>query len=303
MKVRESIVRDALRLVTWFPFRWLIGIAPLPWTFPLYKAAGDAHFRISGGRTRQLAANLQTVLGMDEAAAAAEVKRIFENHYLDRLHIFLYPRLTSWERIAPYVTFENIEVLDEALKRGRGALLVQPHFGPVQITLLALALRGYKPLQIGLPSDEGLSWIGRKVAFRYRLKYEGMLPAPIIAADGYLGTVYKHLMRGGVVLTTGDGAGGNVFLGEHRKLPFLGGERMIPLGPAAWSLRTKAAYLPTFIIPERCDRFRVVFEEPIDPRQGDPEEDAVDMTKRFIEKAESHIRRHPACWHFWDEIR
>lgn len=302
MKVRESIFRDALRLVTWFPFRWLIAVLPLPWTFSLYKAAGDAHGSLSRGRRRQLARNMQRVLGLDDGAASAAAKRIFELHYLDRLHIFLYPRLNSWERVAPFVTFENREVLDEVLRSGKGALLVQPHFGPVQITLLALALQGYRPLQIGFPSDEGLSVIGRTVAYRYRLKYEAMLPAPIIAADGYLGTVYKHLVHGGVVLTTGDGAGGNVFLGEHRKLPFFGRERMIPLGPATWSLRTGAAYVPTFIIPERHDRFRIVFEQPLTGRKGDPEQDKVDITEQFISVAEGYIRRYPSSWHFWDEI-
>jgi KDO2-lipid IV(A) lauroyltransferase len=302
MRVQESILRDGLRLVIWFPFRWLVQIVSLRRAFWLYKAAGDAHVALLGGRSGRLTATLQRTLGIDGAEAAATVKRIFENHYLDRLHIFLYPRLRSWERLAPFVVFENRGVLDAALANGRGALLVQPHFGPVQITLLGLALTGYKPLQIGLPSDEGLSCIGRKVAFRYRVKYEGMLPAPIIAADGYLGSVYKHLLRGGVVLTTGDGAGGNVFLGEHRKFPFLGTERMIPLGPALWALRTRAAYLPTFIIPERHDRFRIVFGEPLEPRLGDPEQDARDLTERYLRQAEEYIRQYPACWHFWDEL-
>lgn len=302
MKVRESIFRDALRLVIWFPFRWLIRVVPVAWAFSLYKLAGDVHGAFSSGRRQRLARSMQRTLGIDGGAASAAAKRVFELHYLDRLHIFLYPRLTAWERVSPFVTFENREVLDEVLQSGKGALLVQPHFGPVQITLLALALRGYKPLQIGFPSDEGLSVIGRKVAYRYRLKYEAMLPAPIIAANGYLGAVYKHLVRGGVVLTTGDGAGGGVFLGEHRAFSFLGTERMIPLGPASLSLRTGAAYVPTFIVPERHDRFRIVFEQPISGRHGDPDRDKVDMTGQFISVAVDYIKRYPQCWHFWDEI-
>lgn len=302
MNVQESIVRDLIRIIIWFPFRWLIGIVPLSLAFALYKAAGDVQFALSRGKYRLLAVNLQKRLNLDEATAAGTAKRIFENHSLDRLHIFLYPRIKGWETLAPYVKFENREVLDAALKEGKGALLIQPHFGPVQITLLSLALQGYKPLQIGYPSDEGLSIVGRKVAYRYRLKYEAMLPAPIIPADGYLGVVYKHLVRGGVVLTTGDGAGGGVFLGEQRKFPFLGTERMIPLGPAIWSLRTGAAYLPTFIIPEKYDRFRIVFEKPIAARYGDTERDKIDMTERFVAVTENYIKLHPACWHFWDEL-
>jgi KDO2-lipid IV(A) lauroyltransferase len=302
MQVRESLFRDTLRLVTWFPFRWLIHVVSVSRAFALYRAAGRVHGALSPGRRARLAGAMQRSLGLDVAAAARAAARIFELHYLDRLHILLYPRLTDWKILKPFVVFENLGVLDAALSEGKGALLVQPHFGPVQITLLALALRGYEPLQIGFPSDDGLSAIGRKVAYHYRLRYEAMLPAPIIAADGYLGAVYKRLLRGGVVLTTGDGAGGSVFLGEHRRFRFLGTERMIPLGPAALALRTKAAYIPTFIIPERHDRFRIVFGEPIASRRGAVEADKVDMTGRFLATAEEQIRRHPECWHFWDEL-
>ena len=119
---------------------------------------------------------------------------------------------------------------------------MQPHFGPVQITLLAIALRGYKPIQIGYLTSSGLSNIGRSVAFKYRAKYESKLPAPILSGKSYLRKVYKHLLNGGVVLTTGDGAGGGVYLGEHQEFDFLGSKRMMPLGPAAWSIKTGAAY-------------------------------------------------------------
>jgi phosphatidylinositol dimannoside acyltransferase len=302
MKVQESILRDTLRLLIWFPFRRLIGVVPLAWAFSLYKKAGALLFVFDRGKKRLLARNLSAALSLDAETAAGEAKRIFENHSLDRLHIFLYPRIRTWERIAPFVEFENRWILDNELKRGRGALLIQPHFGPVQITLLCLALKGYHPLQIGYPSDEGLSAIGRKVAFRYRLKYEAMLPAAIVPADGYLGAVFKHLVRGGVVLTTGDGAGGGVLLGEHREFPFLGSKKMIPLGPSMWALRTRAALIPTFIIVERHDRFRIVFESPIEPLLGDPALDKVDMTRRFLFVAERYIRQFPSCWHFWDEM-
>jgi lauroyl/myristoyl acyltransferase len=302
MKVTESTGRDILRVFIWYPVRWLVRIVPIATAFRIFRRAGDLHFSLGAKAESRVGRNLQKRLDLEASAAAEAVKKSLENHYLDRLHIFLYPRLKSWDRLAPFVRIENREVLDNALLKGKGALLVQPHFGPVQISLLSLALLGYRPLQIGYPTDKGLSWIGRNIAYRLRLRYEGMLPAPIIAADGYLGTVYKHLARGGVVFTTGDGAGGGVYLGEHKKMTFLGTERMVPLGPAAWSVRTGAAYIPTFIVTEQYNRFRIVFGDPIEPQAGNPELDKIAMTERFVGVAESFIRRYPAYWHFWDEI-
>lgn len=301
MKVSESLSRDILRLIIWFPFRWLVSAIPVRWGLFLMKAAGDLHFRAGGGKRAFLQKKIRDVLQVNEAKAKDAVKRILENHYLDRLHIFLYPRLRCVEDVKPFVSFENIGELEKELERGKGALIVQPHFGPVQITLMALGVHGFNPIQIGLPSDEGLSNIGKNVAFKYRLKYEGMLP-PIVAADKYLGAVYKHLKKGGVVLTTGDGAGGGVYLGEHRKMSLLGGERMVPLGPASMAIKTGASFVPTFIINEGFDKFRIVFEKPIEGIYGDYEKDRVYITERFISVAEEYIRKYPYCWHFWDEI-
>lgn len=302
MLVNESILRDILRLFVWFPFRWLVKMVPVDWSFFFFKLIGDLHFYASGEKQRKISHNIKTILNTDKNAAMGIVKKYYEIHYLDRLHIFLYPKLATKEKVKRYVHFENIELLDEELRGGRCVLLVQPHFGPVQITLLALALFGYNPIQIGYPSDRRLSRIGKSVAYKYRLKYEGMLPAPIIAADKYLGRVYKHLLTNGVVLTTGDGAGGGVFLGEHKMFKFLGKERLFPLGPATWAVKTGATFIPTFIVTEKYNRFRIVFEDPIEGIYNDFEKDRIYITERFISIAEHYVKKYPYCWHFWDEV-
>lgn len=301
MRVKEDIFRDILRLVIWFPIRWLTKIIPVDLSFLLFKLMGDTHFLVGGGKKRRLLNNFRRLQNSDRNARRA-ARRYYELHYLDRLHIFIYPRLTTIQQVKKYVYFANIELLERELKKGKGVLLIQPHFGPVQITLLALALYGYHPIQIGYPSDRGLSKIGRSVAFRYRLKYEALLPAPIISADGYLGRAYKHLRRGGVILTTGDGAGGDIFLGKQKKFAFLGAERMFPLGPATWAVKTGAAFVPTFIIPETHKRFKIVFADPIHGNFNNIQVDRIFFTERFIDIGEGYIRKHPYCWHFWDEI-
>jgi len=301
MRVNESYLRDILRLFVWFPFRWIVRIMPVDLSFFFFKVMGDLHFLAGRQKKTKLLQVIESQLKLNGNAFKI-LKKYYENHYLDRLHIFLYPGLNNRKRIEKYVVFENLEVLEKQLSEGRGVLLAQPHFGPVQITLLWLALYGYSPIQIGYPSDKSLSKIGRSVAFKYRLKYEQMIPAPIISADGYLGKAYKHLLKGGVVLTTGDGAGGDLYFGEQKVFDFLGGKRKVPLGPAAWSIKTNAAYIPIFIIPESYKRFRIVFEKPIEGIHNNINQNKVYLTEKFINLTECYIRRHPYCWHFWDEI-
>lgn len=301
MRVNEGIFRDILRLIVWFPIRWLIKIIPVDLSFFLFKLMGDLHFLVGDGKKRRLLYNFRNFSNLDKNAVQT-ARRYYELHYLDRLHIFIYPRLTTIQQVKKYVYFANIELLERELEKGKGVLLIQPHFGPVQITLLSLALYGYHPIQIGFPSNKGLSKIGRSIAFRYRLKYEAFLPAPIISASGYLGMVYKHLRNGGVVLTTGDGAGGDIFLGAQRKFTFIGSERMFPLGPATWAIKTGAAFVPTFIIPETHKRFKIVFEDPVCGNSNNLQSDRIYMTRQFLAITESYIKMYPHCWHFWDEI-
>ena len=302
MRVFESPLRDLSRLAVWYPVRWVAGALPVPWAFRMFAALGDCHAFAGGGTKRAVEQAAREILGLGPGEARATARRYFENHYVDRLHIFLYPRLVQGDRAAACVRFENIEVLDRILAARRGALLVQPHFGPVQLTLLALARRGYRPIQIGNPSDKGLSRIGRAVAYRLRLRYEAMIPAPIVPADGYLGNTFRSLRGGGVVLTTGDGAGGGVYLGEHHRFSFLRRERLFPLGPASLALRTGAAFLPTFILPEGYGRYRVVFGAPVEPDGDDYRQERVRMTESFVATMEQHVRRYPFCWHFLDEL-
>lgn len=302
MTIKEGLLRDILRLIIWYPFRWLVSVVPVSTAFSLLTLLGTVHSLAGGGKKQQIESGLKRALGADAAEAGAFARRNLENHYIDRLHILLYPRLRAREVLARHVRFENPELLSDIIKGGRGALIVQPHFGPVQLTLLALALHGFNPLQIGYLTDSGLSRIGKGVAYRLRAHYEALLPAPIIPANGYLGSVVRHLRAAGVVLTTGDGAGGGVHMGEHRELEFLGSKRALPLGPASLAIRTGAAFVPTFIVTESPSRFRVVFEPPIEPKYGERDKDALDMTERFVEVAERYIRKYPESWHFWDEV-
>jgi len=301
MKVKESFFRDLLRIFVWYPIRWLTKIISVDLGLLLFKVMGDVHFYAGGWKKRNLFHNIQKSLNTGRNTKDI-VKKYFEMYYIDRLHIFFYPKLTCKKEVENYVYIEGLESLERELGNNKGVLVVQPHFGPVQITLLTIALLGYNPIQIGYLTDMGLSKIGRSVAFKYRAKYESKLPAPILSGKRYLRKVYKHLLNGGVVLTTGDGAGGGVYLGEHQECDFLGSKRKMPLGPAIWSIKTGAAYIPTFIIPENYKRFRIVFEEPIRGINGDIDKDKIYITKRFIEITERYIRRYPHCWHFWDEF-
>jgi KDO2-lipid IV(A) lauroyltransferase len=300
MIVRESIFRDVLRLLVWYPVRWLILLLPVRWGIRLMRTMGDLHCLLSRGKKRRLRENLRRMMGEEAEHQGGAIREYFRNHYIDRLMIFVFPRFGPGV-IGEMVEISGLEHLDEALRKGRGAVLVHGHFGPVHVPLVVLARMGYGMKQIGLPSDEGLSWVGRNVAYRLRLRYEDMIPAEIIKADSFLRPVFRWLGENGVVMVTGDGSGTDRLVGKHVDHEFFGHRFHFPLGPSMMAEKTGAGLLPMFITPGRNGRYNIIIEEPLRSDLSG-EEKLTDITGQFARRLEDHVHRYPGYMHFLDRF-
>lgn len=305
MTVEESIFRDILRLFVWFPLRWFILMLPVRAGITLLRTIGDMHYFVSMGKKELLLRNLSRLRGGILAGDWKEreaVREYFRNYYIDRLLIFIFPRFGTRE-VERFVEIVGLKNLDNAIRKGRGVILIHGHFGPVHLPLVVLGRLGYKVMQIGLPSDEGLSWIGKKVAFRLRLKYEAKMPAGIIKADTFLRPVFKWLHENCVIMITGDGSGTDRRIGRHREFKFLGHKVMLPLGPAILAERTAAAIIPMFIVPGERKPYKVIIERPLTSGSGmSGEEKILHITDQFISRLENYILIHPGFMHFLDRF-
>lgn len=293
-----------LRLFVWYPLRWIIVIIPVEWGVRLLNSLGNLHFALSHGKKRMLLDNLELLQekmpAKEKAAGIGCVREYFKNHYVDHLLIFIFPRFGVWQ-VERLVEIDGLEHLDEALQQGKGVVLIHGHFGPVHLPLVVLARLGYRMKQIGLPSDEGLSWIGRNVAFKLRLRYEAEIPAEIIKADGFLRSAFRWLHDNGVIMITGDGSGTEQKVGRHEVFNFFGQPVSFPLGPAVLADKTGAAILPMFIVPGERKRYRIVIEAPlVSTKSG--EERARDITGQFLRRLEYYVSRYPGWMHFLDRF-
>ncbi|MBI5740241.1 MAG: lysophospholipid acyltransferase family protein [Nitrospirae bacterium] len=298
MIVRESIARDVLRLVIWYPFRWFLRLVPVVRAYTLLGFMGDVEYVLSSGRKKSLLlANLKRGLGTvdrSEGEFAGIIRRYLRNHYINQLQIFIFPRLNSSNLTSVHI-FEGIEHLDDSLKRKRGSILLHSHFGPTQLPLHALGILGYQAVQVGLPTADGLSLIGRHVSFRLRVRYEAKIRARIVPATSFLRPLFEALKNNGVVFMTGDGAGGNKFLGKVSVEEFLGGKAPFTLGANILSDKTGAAVLPMFTIPEGSGYKTIIHPPVTSGAEGWARMDG------FAGLLESYIKRYPYLWHFWDE--
>ena len=137
-------------------------------------------------------------------------------------------------------------------RRGPEAVIPAPSspwdiMAPSNSHFFSLGDAGFDVIQLGLPTAEGLSWVGRNVAFRLRLKYEKMIPVRILPADEFLRPLFHHLKCNGVVMMNIDPAGGGRWLGRLTWIPFFGHPIPFPLGPALLSAKTGAPIIPLSI--------------------------------------------------------
>jgi KDO2-lipid IV(A) lauroyltransferase len=87
---------------------------------------------------------------------------------------------------------------------------------------------------------------------------------------------------------------------------FFGKPALMPKGPAALALRTGATVLPTYMVREEDDTFRLIFEKPIYPEVSHHEGlDIERLIKGYLPSIENAIGKRPGQWyvfkHFWKE--
>ncbi|WLE97603.1 MAG: lysophospholipid acyltransferase family protein [Candidatus Electrothrix communis] len=299
MQTGESPVRDILRLIVWYPLRWfLLAVSPKI-ALATLRFMGDLHYGAAKGKRRMLTENLQR-MGISETHHAENIRLYFRNHYQDQLFPLVFPKFNK-ENIVDYVSFQGLSHLDKALEKKKGVVLVHGHFGPVHLPLVSLALMGYPMKQIGNPSDKGLSWIGRHVAFRLRMQYEERIPADIIQAGSFLRPIFQALRSNQIIMTTGDGSGTEETFGKQACFQFLGQQAVLPLGPAILSQKTGASLLPLFILPGDQTLFTVIIESEI--TSDLPGEQGVhDCTRQFLVRLQEYIRTSPGYMHFLDRF-
>jgi len=297
MRVRESFLRDLLRLFAWYPFRWLAERLPPGLAVRVFRALGDAHWALAPGKRRLLARNLGR-LGIAADQASRAVRENFRIHYVSQLLVFLYPRLTRTS-LGELAAVAGLEHLDAALAQGRGVVLVQAHFGPEQLALAALSLLGHQVVQIGCANDAGLSAVGRGVSLRLRRRYEARIPGRIIDARTSLLPALRALRANGLVLTAGDGAGWARRLGRHVPVTLGGQELLFPVGPGRLALGSGAALLPLFVVRGEGTPFTVVIEPPLArPRDLSGEAAETALAVEFARRYERRLLVEPGFMRF-----
>jgi KDO2-lipid IV(A) lauroyltransferase len=244
--------RDLARWCFWVPFRDALdprrpGQVRRLW--PLWRFA----WRAGGAQRSRMAAEFGRVLGRrpSDPEVCAGVREAYRVSFRVHLEELLLGKLGA-DTVDAFLDLQGREHLDQALARGRGAIILSAHAGSFMLPIAWFSLKGYPYTQFaarGLPPrdlaeahPEALArnrWQAEVI--RVKESHEDRLPARFLTVDAPTRELYRRLGRNELVALAFDGRMGARWV----RAPLLGREAL--LNPGAYRLAegTGAAIVPT----------------------------------------------------------
>ena len=251
-----------------------------------YAAAapgGTAWFWLSAAQRRAALDNYAAVLGRerDDPEVARVARRAFQN-YGRVLMDFLLLGSLSKEEVLNRMRVDGREHLDEALARGRGAIIALPHMGSWDVSGAYAAALGYPILAVAE-------------------RFPGSLNDAVVATRSRLGVRIVAIGRSAVrAITEQLEANGIVALlcdleqGPGITVRFFGRRAVVPSGPAAFALKTGAALIPVYQFVTSRGRYQGHVDPPL---AYDSTETKEGLMQRLVHRFEAFIKEHPDQWY------
>ncbi len=193
---------------------------------------------------------------------------------------------------------ENIEVsglehLDEALKRGKGGILVTGHFGSWELMGWVVARLGY-PLKfvVGVQRNPLVQVLMNDIRRSCGIQ--------VIEPDSLLGVARSLKSNQFVAMLSDQDVGRRGVKGVF--VDFMGESASTPRGAAQFSLIAGSPIIPGFIVRTGGTKHRIVIERPILPPDRRDETSVRELTQAYTKVIETYVRSYPGHW-LWTHRR
>ena len=268
-------------------------------TLPIRASYGLAKFiayicwRLYSAETKAVRSNLKVVLGnsCDEIKLQSMSRNVFTNFAKYLVDFFRFSRVDE-KYLEKFVKVDGLANIDEALSKGKGVIMLSAHLGNWE-------LGGFVLASLRQPAGAVvLTHRNKKInAFFRRQRYLGNFkPIEISMA---LRQCFALLKSNGLLALLGD----RDFSKNGIYMNFFGKPALIPRGPAVFSYRLGSAIVPSFMVREPDDTFRLIFEKPIYPPSSPDEDKAVKgLIKEYSAMIEKYVRRYPDQWYMFREV-
>ncbi len=269
---------------------------PLPFLYWIAKRIAELNYLFDRRGREAVKANLRIMMPdiLDERALNRAARQTFY-HFALYLAEFFSMRRVDRAYFDSHVKIEGLEHVDEALKPGKGVVVVSAHYSNWELGLACLAMAGYPAYGVVAPHKN------KRVNDLF-LKPRLSLGVRVISTENAIEDGYKALRENGILCLLGD----RVTTKGGVETTFFGRRAIFPKGPAKFALRVHAPLVPAYIIRQPENRFLITFDTPI-PTEGMPDDDesAQKLMNIYTQRVEVFIRRDPtqleAFYRIWKD--
>lgn len=271
-------------------FSKIVCLLPYSLLVWLSKGLGSLYFHVAARLRERAKEQMMRGLVISEAESRPIIKRLFCNVVLNTLEFFYLPNLSA-ENIDKYVDFEGMQYLDQALAKGKGAILLTAHIGNWELCAVTLAMLRYPMTGIGKQQpNPGIT----ALLTEFRTRFGGDVY--------YKGAAVRHVMKAlkdnklVYIVSDQDGGKDGIFL------DFLNKPASTPAGPAAFARKCSAPVIPVFMRRVNHKHIMVV-DPPLELQETSNIEADIRTNLAIITKrVEEQIRKYPDEW-LWFQKR
>jgi KDO2-lipid IV(A) lauroyltransferase len=282
-------------MLAYFLFR-LAGLilphVPVRLGYWLFAGLGTLSYHLNKRARAIVRHNMSHVLGPQASAEQVEeatrgVFRCAGQNYFDLF------RLASLDerQLEEAIEAEGWDVIDAALARGHGAILVTAHFGAPDIVAQLVSGRGY-------PVTAIVEHLQPEPLFRYVCSLRGSHGLRLLPVDGVLRELFRALRRNEVIGLVAD----RDITESGIEVEFFGEPARMADGHVQLALRTGATLVVGYCI-RRPDGTFFARGVPVElDRTGDRERDVRTGVHRVLAHLETFIAAHPDQWVMFQPI-
>jgi KDO2-lipid IV(A) lauroyltransferase len=263
-------------------------IVPAPVLRALGMVGGTVAWAVLGRRRRILLENLARTAPQASPRRRAQLaRRTFRNFAGAAVDLFRLPGLSPAE-VTAMVEIQDLEHLEAARRMERGVIVVSAHLGPYEFGAAWLAAQGYPVYAMVEALDPQV--------FDALSRYRQATGLQLISMKDGIRSVYAMLEQKAIVILLADRA-----IGEARsaiELPFAGGVRRLPSGPATFAMNSGAPIVTCHIVlnPARRPRYLGRFHPPL-VAEGDNEAERLRLTRLITDRLAGAVQAHPDQWY------
>lgn len=184
------------------------------------------------------------------------------------------------------IDIEGLEIIDGALKEGKGCIIITAHYGNWELLARKFVLMGYTASVIARDSDDpGTTGIAT------RIRESGGYT--VFDKDQPLMGAFRALRRNEIlgILPDQNELRGGIFV------DFFGRPASTATGPAVFALRSGAPVIPVFAPRMPDGRYKgIVYPRLEFTPSGDEDKDIYDLMVLINQAIEREIRRYPDQW-------